>query len=277
MAQVAYKLAMPRMESLPSIRAYIAAIAQGINSKSSTVATAHNSFTPHKLHSAPSNRKEQKSNDHPPPHNRTGPGARHLPRMRQGPRTTPRDRSMVHKSLHRCALSRARQNRPAPETTEAQVRNPRTHELTGLGEQQGPLVRQPAPAARLARILHHSANDLWELCTLTDTNQMQQEANAIARRIIASHRALTPRVVVPLARHHNPWYSAADAPSGNSAVNPATPARTKPTTAPDRGPPGSLNPATYTDDAEATEEDWKQLLLRALAHPSRAKTQGGKK
>ena len=30
MAQVAYKLAMPRMESLPSIRAYIAAIAQGI-------------------------------------------------------------------------------------------------------------------------------------------------------------------------------------------------------------------------------------------------------
>jgi hypothetical protein len=30
MAQVAYKLAMPKMESLPSIRAYIAAIAQGI-------------------------------------------------------------------------------------------------------------------------------------------------------------------------------------------------------------------------------------------------------
>lgn len=30
MAQVAYKLAMPKMESLPSIRAYIATIAQGI-------------------------------------------------------------------------------------------------------------------------------------------------------------------------------------------------------------------------------------------------------
>ena len=30
MAQVAYKLAMPRMETLPSIRAYIATIAQGI-------------------------------------------------------------------------------------------------------------------------------------------------------------------------------------------------------------------------------------------------------
>ena len=67
-----------------------------------------------------------------------------------------------------------------------QVKNPRTHELNGVRETQGPLVRQPAPAARLARILHHTANDLWELCTLTDTNQMQQEANAIAKRILAT-------------------------------------------------------------------------------------------
>ena len=66
------------------------------------------------------------------------------------------------------------------------MKNPRTHELNGVRETQGPLVRQPAPAARLARILHHTANDLWELCTLTDTNQMQQEANAIAKRILAT-------------------------------------------------------------------------------------------
>lgn len=53
-------------------------------------------------------------------------------------------------------------------------------------EVQGPLVRQPAPAARLARILHHSASELWELCTLTDTDQMRNEARAIASRILAS-------------------------------------------------------------------------------------------
>jgi hypothetical protein len=64
--------------------------------------------------------------------------------------------------------------------------NPRTHDLNGSAEKQGPLVRQPAPAARLARILHHTANELWELCALTDTNQMQQEASAIARRILAT-------------------------------------------------------------------------------------------
>ena len=52
-------------------------------------------------------------------------------------------------------------------------------------EVQGPLVRQPAPAARLARILHHSATDLWELCTLTDEAQMWEEARAIASRILA--------------------------------------------------------------------------------------------
>jgi hypothetical protein len=51
---------------------------------------------------------------------------------------------------------------------------------------QGPLVRQPVPAARLARILHHSATDLWDVCTLTDTGQMWEEARAIASRILAA-------------------------------------------------------------------------------------------
>lgn len=59
-------------------------------------------------------------------------------------------------------------------------------ELHGDEEEQGPLVRQPIPAARLARILHHSATDLWEICTLTDAAQMWEEARAVASRILAS-------------------------------------------------------------------------------------------
>jgi hypothetical protein len=51
---------------------------------------------------------------------------------------------------------------------------------------QGPLVRQPANAARLARILNHSATDLWDVCTLTDAAQMWEEARAIASRILAA-------------------------------------------------------------------------------------------
>lgn len=66
------------------------------------------------------------------------------------------------------------------------MKNPLTHNINGSAEKQGPLVRQPAPAARLARILHHTANELWELCALTDINQMQEEASAIARRILAT-------------------------------------------------------------------------------------------
>lgn len=45
-------------------------------------------------------------------------------------------------------------------------------ELTGAIEEQGPLVRQPAPAARLARIIHHAAMELWDACTYTDAAQM---------------------------------------------------------------------------------------------------------
>ncbi|HEV2487567.1 MAG TPA: hypothetical protein VGT08_18740 [Terracidiphilus sp.] len=62
----------------------------------------------------------------------------------------------------------------------------RADTITGSAEEQGPLVRQPAPAARLARILHHSAQDLWEVCTLTDPAQMWEEARAVASRILAS-------------------------------------------------------------------------------------------
>lgn len=63
---------------------------------------------------------------------------------------------------------------------------PPTHDLNGVAETQGPLVRQPAPAARLAGILHHSAMDLWDVCTLTDAPQMYEEARAIASRILAA-------------------------------------------------------------------------------------------
>ena len=58
--------------------------------------------------------------------------------------------------------------------------------LAGHAEEWGPLVRQPAPAARLARILHRSAQDLWDSCVLTDPAQMWEEARAIASRILAS-------------------------------------------------------------------------------------------
>ena len=57
---------------------------------------------------------------------------------------------------------------------------------TSEAEEQGPLVRQPAPAARLSRVLHHSAQELWDICTETDTAQMYEEARAIASRILAS-------------------------------------------------------------------------------------------
>ena len=60
------------------------------------------------------------------------------------------------------------------------------HALNGNTEEWGPLVRQPANAARLARILNHSATDLWDLCTLTDSAQMWEEARAVASRILAA-------------------------------------------------------------------------------------------
>jgi len=59
-------------------------------------------------------------------------------------------------------------------------------DLHGVAEVQGPLVRQPAPAARLARILHHAATEMWELCTYTDEADMWEEARAIASRILAA-------------------------------------------------------------------------------------------
>ena len=58
--------------------------------------------------------------------------------------------------------------------------------LTGATEEQGPLIRQPVPAARLAHILNRAATDLWDVCTLTDPGQMWEEARAIASRILAA-------------------------------------------------------------------------------------------
>ena len=81
-----------------------------------------------------------------------------------------------------------------PPTPTMQHRQQRTTEwnlgpaaaIDGIAEEQGPLVRQPAPAARLSRVLHRSATDLWDLCTETDTAQMYEEARSIASRILAS-------------------------------------------------------------------------------------------
>jgi hypothetical protein len=58
--------------------------------------------------------------------------------------------------------------------------------MQGVIDEQGPLIRQPAPAARLARILHHAATELWDLCTYTDSAEMWEEARAIASRILAA-------------------------------------------------------------------------------------------
>ena len=63
---------------------------------------------------------------------------------------------------------------------------PRPPQINGNAEEQGPLVRQPPAAARLARILSHSATELWDICTLQDPGDMWEEARAIASRILAS-------------------------------------------------------------------------------------------
>jgi hypothetical protein len=49
----------------------------------------------------------------------------------------------------------------------------------------GPLVSQPAACARLAHVLCHAAEDLWEASTLTDAAQMYEEARAAASRVLA--------------------------------------------------------------------------------------------
>jgi len=51
---------------------------------------------------------------------------------------------------------------------------------------RGPLVAQPAPAARLAAVLHLAAQDLWDVATEQDQAQMWEEARAIASRILAA-------------------------------------------------------------------------------------------
>ena len=51
---------------------------------------------------------------------------------------------------------------------------------------QGPLIMQPASAARLGHILVHSAEELWDAAALEDPAWMWEEARAIASRILAS-------------------------------------------------------------------------------------------
>lgn len=55
--------------------------------------------------------------------------------------------------------------------------------IDAIIEEQGPLIRQPEAAARLARVMHHAATELWDLCTYTDDDAMKDEARAIANRI----------------------------------------------------------------------------------------------
>lgn len=59
-------------------------------------------------------------------------------------------------------------------------------DLQGVVEEQGPLVRQPADAARLSTVLHHAATELWDLCTYTSADEIKIEARAVANRIKAA-------------------------------------------------------------------------------------------
>lgn len=73
----------------------------------------------------------------------------------------------------------------SPTPSPRQPSPPHRADLSAVTE-QGPLVRQPPHAARLARILNHSATELWDVCTMTDPAQMYEDARAIASRILAA-------------------------------------------------------------------------------------------
>jgi hypothetical protein len=49
----------------------------------------------------------------------------------------------------------------------------------------GPLVDQTPTAARLAFILVHAAEDLWEAATLEEESQMYEDARRAASRVLA--------------------------------------------------------------------------------------------
>jgi hypothetical protein len=51
---------------------------------------------------------------------------------------------------------------------------------------QGPLISQPAAAARLAHILVHAAEDLWDAATLSEPSQMYEDARRAASRVLAA-------------------------------------------------------------------------------------------
>lgn len=70
--------------------------------------------------------------------------------------------------------------------TKPNTPHPQIADMQAVREVYGPLIRQPEPAARFARILHHAAQELWDICTYTDHAQMWEEARAIAARILAA-------------------------------------------------------------------------------------------
>lgn len=51
---------------------------------------------------------------------------------------------------------------------------------------EGPLIHQPAAAARLAHILVHAAEDLWEAATLDNPADMYEDARRAASRVLAA-------------------------------------------------------------------------------------------
>jgi len=92
------------------------------------------------------------------------------------------------------------------------------HTLSGLAEEQGPLIHQPLPAARLAHILNRAATDLWDVCTLADAAQMWEKAHAIASCILAACPGdYAPPLVVQFAKHPYRWCRSAHRPRRSCA------------------------------------------------------------
>jgi hypothetical protein len=66
-------------------------------------------------------------------------------------------------------------------------REPDREEGSSMTEQKlGPLVQQNAPAAHLAELLCHAAEELWDTATLDDSAQMWEDARRIASGILSA-------------------------------------------------------------------------------------------
>jgi hypothetical protein len=224
MAAVAYKLAMPKMDSLPSIRAAIACIAQGINLEiydgrdgsqllyAAQVALSVNAQKGREKMTPPTPTR-QPLTDTAVWNNADDSGSRneidvdraYIEGMRAGWNLAqglselsayfPKEKndaiaaSNAKINIDFDAALNCRRREIAAPTAYGVDRNRHRNTISDVNavSEQGPLVRQPPPAARLARILHHAAQELWDACTLQSSADMWEDARAIASRILAAY------------------------------------------------------------------------------------------